>query len=251
MQTPLLPSLFTCILHYGNPALTAQVHEQLIHKLPPTEQAHICIIDNAAPEPYEGALRLKKNIFWGGALAYAVSLAQEKGYQYLWFCNNDIQFLSQGPHITKAQYRLKALQKTLAHPIGFWAPSVHISPYLSHMVQRKTYAYSIVPCIDGIAPVISLDCLAALGGLQGLGLKENTRGYGFDLWMSLQAHEKGWPVIVDHGMLIRHKYHTTASTVDGFMTQAAQDEEAFMQKRLGLKWREYIAALSSNTQHIR
>ncbi len=236
MSNPLL----TCILHYGKPALTKKVHEALLQKASSAQAEHVLVIDNAAPMPYPKALRLEKNIFWAGALNHALHLAEKGGYAYLWFCNNDITFLSSPPLMAKMQHRLQFLSQKLGKPLGVLAPSVTASPYIPHMVHQKNMDFSLVPYIDGIAPVLSVQCMQALGGLEGLGLHENARGYGLDIWLSLQAHKAGWPVLVDHSITLRHKYHTTASTVEGFMQQAAQEEENFMRARLGDNWRKKI-----------
>ncbi len=90
--------LAVCILHYGNAAMTGTLHKQFVEG----NAAHdrdIYVLDNNSPTPYPGAFeRLPGNLFWGGALAYAVDLFADRGYTHLWFCNNDIFFLSAPPY---------------------------------------------------------------------------------------------------------------------------------------------------------
>ena len=240
----LIPRVLTVVLHYGDPDLTARVHEAL---LPEAAGQEVLVLDNAAPLPYPGALRLPQNVFWGGALEKALALGQERRVDYVWFCNNDIVFLSPPPLIARMAGRVWRLSKVLRHEVGLWAPAVTASPYHPQMLHKSGLQYRLVSCMDGIAPLISLRCVQAIGGLD---MGDNARGYGLDLWLSLRAYEAGWPVVVDHQMVVRHRYHTTAATVDGFMDQAARDEDAYMRARLGDNWRQHVREKASRWSDV-
>lgn len=247
--SPAPPRLLTVVLHYGAAALTGQVVEAL---LPGAAQQHILVIDNAAPEAFSltgsaGAnvvpstaleiLRLPQNLYWGGALDYALTLARCENYSHLWFCNNDIRFTSPAPHIPRALARLHYAQKVLGQAVGVWAPAVHHNPYHPQMQKLDTAECSRVAYVDGIAPLLNLDCVEAIGGLDA---GENPRGYGLDIWLSLRAHQAGWPVIVDHSLTLKHDYHSSAKDIEGFLAQAALDEDQYLTARLGQDWRALI-----------
>lgn len=258
MQTlkPAQPRLLTVVLHYGTAALTRQVVEAL---LPGSAPHRIMVLDNAAPEafiwtgPNAGTdavaradkvpktapeiVRLPRNIYWGGALDYALALARRENYSHLWFCNNDIRFTSPAPHIPRALARLHYAQKVLGRPVGIWAPAVHHNPYHAQMQHRDTAECSRVAYMDGIAPLLNIACVEAVGGLDAA---ENLRGYGLDIWLSLRAQAAGWPLIVDHSLTLKHDYHRSAKQLEGFLQQAAADEDKYLSSRLGQDWRALI-----------
>lgn len=237
------PRLLTIVLHYGSAAMTRRLVQDLEQGAGPHQ---LLVLDNAAPEAYEGALRLPQNIFWGGALEQALNLAHEGHFSHVWFCNNDIRFMSPAPHIPRAVGRLQYAQKILGRPVGLWAPAVQRNPYHPQMVRKEQVEFSTVAYIDGIAPLLSLECMQAIGGLDAA---DNLRGYGLDLWLSLRAHRAGWPVVLDHSVCLKHDYHTTARSVDGFLEQAAADEHAYLSARLGENWREYSKTLQACLKH--
>lgn len=240
--------ILAVVLHYGGEtastalhsagsiAMTRMVEEALCAGLPATRKGEVLVLDNASFEPYPGAMRLPENIFWAGGLQKAVHLARERGFTHLWFCNNDIRFLCPPPPpalLDRVVGRLTYMQKVLGKPVGIWTPAVSSSPYHPQMIQRKNVEFSTVVCVDGIAFLLNLDCVDAVGGLD---CAANMRGYGVDIWLSLRAHTAGWPLVVDHQVPVRHKYHTTAYKVDGFMDQATAAQADYLSARLGPKW---------------
>lgn len=240
-------NILAVVLHYGDPALTRRVQSALVQK---DGEHAVLVLDNAAPAPYEGAWRLPENVFWGGALERALELARERCFPYLWFCNNDIEFLappSAPPLLDRVAGRLARMEKVCGRPVGLWAPAVTSSPYHPQMLHKPGLQYRRVACMDGIAPLMRVDCVAAVGGLDVGG---NARGYGLDLWLSLRAYEAGWPVLVDQQVVVRHRYHTTARSVNGFLEQAAQDEERYMRARLGVQWRDVVREKASRWEDV-
>jgi GT2 family glycosyltransferase len=198
------------------------------------------VLDNGAPLPYEGngtLRRLPDNLFWAGGFAAALDWAREDGATHLWFCNNDIRFISRPPHVARLIARMRRLAGKLGRMPGLYAPAVSRNPYHPQMVLRDQAAFSRVCCVDGIAPVVAMECVEALGGLDAA---DNPHGYGVDVWLSLRAHQAGWPVVVDHGLILRHEYHTTARSVPGFMSEAARREDRYLAARLGPDWRERL-----------
>ena len=227
--------MFVVVLHYGDPALTQGIVSEL-----ESRHAIVHVLDNAAPLPYEGKgmlRRLPENVFWAGGFAVALDWAREDGATHLWFCNNDIRFVSEPPHVARLIARMRRLAGKLGRPPGVYAPAVSRNPYHPQMVRRENVAFSRVCCVDGIAPVVALECVEDVGGLDAA---DNPQGYGVDVWLSLRAHQAGWPVVVDHGMILRHEYHTTARSVPGFMPEAAWNEDRYLRSRLGPDWRESL-----------
>lgn len=239
-------SLLAVVLHYGDPMLTRVVHETLLRD---AVDGAVLVMDNAAPQPYAGALRLPENVFWGGALEYALELAREQGHTHLWFCNNDITLAvpPTTPLLAVAAGRLARLETRLGKPVGIWAPAVTSNPYHPQMIRKEGVQYRLAACVDGIAPILNLDCVAAVGGLD---VADNKRGYGLDLWLSLRAYAAGWPVVVDHGIVVRHRYHATARRVEGFLDQAARDEDKYMTDRMGPDWRNKLREHASRWSDV-
>ncbi|MBZ2171841.1 hypothetical protein [Nitratidesulfovibrio sp. SRB-5] len=242
------PVIATVILHYGDPALAANLADTL-RRADPDHAERVLVLDNAAPRPAMGAWRrLPDNLFWGGALAYCMDAARDMGCTHLWFLNNDISFETRPPLVARAALRMARMGAALAarglggpeSKVGVYAPAVDRNPYHPQMVRDARLQYRRVALVDGIAPIIDLDCAREVGGAD---CAANPRGYGVDVWLSLRAHRAGWPVVVDHQLVVRHRYHTTARSVDGFMDAAARAEHDYMTRRLGPAWRDEVALL--------
>lgn len=227
--------LAVIILHYGKPSLTARLHDQLRATDPDWDD--LFVLDNGAPEPYPNAwTRLPENLYWAGALAYAVHRCEEEGFTHLWFLNNDIFFQSRPPVIKTAWFRLQRLEKSLER-VGVYSPSTPSNPYHPQMVQEPYQQYRTVSYVDGIAPLFNLECLRDIGGVDYEG---NQYGYGVDVALTLNAHRAHWPVVVDHQVCLKHVYHSTARTIDGFLEKAARAEDAYMRRMLGPDWRQIL-----------
>lgn len=245
------PVIATVILHYGDPVLAANLADSL-RRADPDHAERVLVLDNAAPRPAINAWRrLSDNLFWGGALAYCLDAARDMGCTHLWFLNNDISFETRPPLAARAALRMARMGAALAARglggpsgkegrVGVYAPAVDRNPYHPQMVRDARIQYRRVALVDGIAPLIDLDCAREVGGAD---CADNPRGYGVDVWLSLRAHRAGWPVVVDHQLVVRHRYHTTARSVDGFMDAAARAEHEYMTRRLGPAWRDEVARL--------
>jgi len=236
--------LAVCILHYGKEDLTARLHRQFLDA-DPGEAGNVFVLDNASPEAYPHAwTRLPENRFWGGAFAWALDAFGAMGYTHLWFCNNDVVFVSNPPYISRAKTRMRRLEKQGG--AGLYSPSATSNPYHRQMACRQDAECRKAMYIDGIAPIVALECVKDVGGLD---LGENPYGYGVDVWLSYRAAKAGWGVWVDHALVLRHKYHAAAREQTGFMAVAAKAEKAYMTKRLGPAWRETLAAMQT-TQEV-
>ena len=228
--------LAVCILHYGESALTARLHGQFLEADPDSRQ-DMYVLDNAAPESYPDSwTRLPENLFWGGAFAWALDRFEAEGYTHLWFCNNDMIFVSEPPYISRAAARLQQLERQ--GRVGLYSPSATRNPYHAQMIRVPGAACRRAMYIDGIAPLVSLACVKAIGGLD---IADNPYGYGADVWLSLRAARAGWGVWVDHALVLRHKYHAAAGRENGFFALAAAAEDAYMAERLGPDWRNTLA----------
>ncbi|TVM18406.1 hypothetical protein DPQ33_06570 [Oceanidesulfovibrio indonesiensis] len=229
------------VLHYGDPALTARLHRQLLAADPEWSE-RIFVLDNAAPQPYPGAwLRLDANIYWAGALEYVVDTFAAQGVRKLWFLNNDVLFVSDPSYIGRALARLKRLEKS-GTPVGCWAPAVRSNPYHPQMVVNPHMQVSEVALVDGIAPLLDLQAVAAAGGVDCL---NNPYGYGVDLVLSRRIAEAGFRLVVDQQIVIRHTYHATARTVDGFMDKAARAEANYLASHLGPRYQDELTRWKS------
>jgi GT2 family glycosyltransferase len=234
------PVLGVVILHYGDPDLTARIHNQLL-AADPLWASQIMVLDNASPTPYPRAgFRLPENIYWGGALEWALSWAAKRDCTHLWFLNNDIYFVSRPPHIERAWKRVSRLNRKHGR-LGIYAPAVERNRYHPQMEADSRAQYRLVQVADGIAPMFDLDCVREVG----LDIMDNPFGYGVDLALSMNAHKAGWPVVVDHQVRIRHIYHSTARRVEGFLDIAARAQDAYMAAKLGPDWRSAVEAAQS------
>ncbi len=243
MAMPLNASdIATVVLHYGEPSMTEGLVRDLLAGEP---DAPIWVLDNHAPEPYPSAApgfweRLTENIFWAGALEHALRRAREAGHSHLWFLNNDIRFVTPGPHVARAAARLGYFSRQCGRPVGVYSPCAQRNPYHAQMVAREGIEGAAVAYVDGIALLLDLDCVEAVGGPD---CADNPIGYGVEIWLSLRAHRAGRPVVVDYKTVLKHSYHTNAARQKGFLARAAEQERGFMEKRLGPDWREQLAVL--------
>lgn len=237
------PHLAAVILHYGDPGLTDRVRRQLL-AADPDRGADVLVLDNHAPQPWTGPnlwRRAEANGYWAGALAWAArELAAS--HTHLWFLNNDIRFDTGGPLLARAEARLARIAAREGR-VGVWSPAARANPYHPQMVADEGLQYRRVRCVDGIAPCFDLACLRELGGVD---VGENPYGYGVDVWTSLAADRAGWAVVVDHGVVIRHAYHTTARRVEGFLARAAAAEDRYLAARLGPDWRAELDRLKAD-----
>jgi len=232
-------SLAVVILHYGPVARTAALHKQLLAS-DPDWAGHILVLDNAAPEPYPDAWRRTgENLYWAGALCYALRACAELGHTHLWFLNNDLLFDSPAPHIARAWGRLAHMEKSLGR-VGVYTPAALANPYHAQMVRRPGSQWHAAAYADGIAPLLGIACVDEIGGVD---CADNALGYGVDVWLSLRAHRAGWAVVVDDQVVIRHRYHSTARETEGFLARAAAAEEPYMAARLGPDWRPRLKSL--------
>ncbi|WP_333473520.1 glycosyltransferase family 2 protein [Desulfovibrio subterraneus] len=234
------------ILHYGKTSLTRRLHAQLLQSDPALAE-QVFVLDNCAPEQYPDAwLRTDENLYWAGALQLALQKMDAAGYTHVWFLNNDVLFASTPPFIKRAEGRLKRLNTVLgSRGVGVYAPAVLSNPYHPQMVRKEGMQYRTVTYVDGIAPLISVDCWRELGGVDSAG---NPYGYGVDVWFSLCAHEAGWHVVVDHEVAVKHIYHSTAREISGFMQTAALAEQSYLAARLGVDYKTRMDSLKQDWQ---
>lgn len=233
-------NLYTVILHYGPASRTKCLHEQVLDS-DPARRDRILVFDNASPEPYDQAwMRAEENLYWAGALERVMGILAGKGASHVWFLNNDVTFVSKPPLIERACLRLARAER-LAGPVGVYSPAVTANPYHSQMVERPGGQFRLVRYVDGIAPLVSVDFWRRAGGIDFAG---NPYGYGVDAWFSSRAQEAGFSCVVDHQVVIRHRYHSTAREVDGFLARAAQAEAGYLSARLGPDYREQMKLMS-------
>lgn len=230
--------LAAVILHYGRADQTRRLHGQLLES-DPDYADRLYVLDNHALEPYPGAwLRTEENLYWAGAFDLAARRMEKEGASHLWFMNNDIFFLSKPPHLAKAWARLRKLEQTVGR-VGMYAPAVDKSPYHPQMIADSRFQYRLASVMDGVAPLVSLECMNEVGGLD---FSDNPRGYGVDMALSLRMKAAGWALVVDHQVVVRHAYHSAAKKEPGFLDQAAREEAAYLEKRLGPDFRDITAA---------
>jgi len=239
-------NVYTVILHYGPASRTKRLHEQLL-KSDPAQGERILVFDNASPAPYEGAwLRAEENLYWAGALERVMGILAGQGASHVWFLNNDVFFVSKAPLIERACQRLVRAER-LAGPVGVYSPAVTINPYHRQMVERPGGQYRQVRYVDGIAPLVSVEFWRRAGGVDFAG---NQYGYGVDVWFSSRARELGFACVVDHQLVIRHRYHSTAKEVDGFLVRAATAERSYLSERFGPDYREVLKQMSGDFREM-
>lgn len=247
-MTRTLPRIAAVLLHYGDPRLTRRLHEQLLPEAQSTDTP-VLVLDNAAPEPYPDAwVRLTENRYWAGAFDYAVRAVRDMGRTHVWFCNNDMVFTSRPPHLGYALGRLAQLEAAPGRRVGLYSPAFAASPYHPQMVARPGGDWRLVRVMDGVAPLVSLDALEAVGGLDAAG---NPRGYGVDIWLAARLHDAGYALVVDDRLVLRHRHHTAARAVPGFLDAAAQAECAYLTARLGPDYRACVAAWQAESAPAR
>lgn len=227
----------TIILHYGSPELTAGLFA-LLRTANPAQP--IRVFDNAAPLAFPHAWhRAESNLYWAGALETCMNLVEHEGFTHLWFLNNDVHF-PDPPHLPAILGRLARLDRRLEHPVGLWSPAVAVNPYHPQMrPSGQAGCLRRVHLLDGPAPLLRLEAVRKAGGLDAA---DNPYGYGVDMWLSWRVAAQGWPVLVDQDMVMRHRAHSTAKTVEGFFDCAAQAEDAFCRARFGPEWRKRLEA---------
>ena len=241
-MTPSTAGIMTVVLHYGDPAMTEGLVRAMLADEP---DARVQVLDNHAPKPYSPAApgfweRLPENVFWAGGLEHALRRARESGHSHLWFLNNDIRFLTPGPQVARAAARLAYFSRICGRAVGIYSPCAQRNPYHAQMVVREGVEGAVVAYVDGIAPLLDLECVAAVGGLD---CADNPIGYGVETWLGLRARQAGWPVAVDYKTVLKHSYHASAAREEGFLRRAAEHERVFMEKRLGPDWREQLTVL--------
>jgi hypothetical protein len=239
-------NLYTVILHYGSVARTERLHRQLLAG-DPSLAGKILVFDNHSPYIYENAWRrAQRNLYWAGALEQVMGILADKGASHVWFLNNDAFFVSKPPYLERACLRLMRAERLIG-PVGVYSPAVTANPYHPQMVERPGGQFRQVRYLDGIAPLISVDFWRRAGGIDFTG---NPYGYGVDVWFSSRAGDFDLACVVDHQVVIRHQYHSTAREMDGFMEQAAEAERFFLTDRFGPGYRSLVATMAGDFRDI-
>lgn len=234
--------LVTVILHYGPVERTAPLHRQLLAADP---EEDIRVFDNAASEAYPGAwARAESNLFWAGAFEHVMWTLAEQGASHVWFLNNDLRFVSKAPLIGRARIRLGRAER-LEGPAGVYSPAATSNPYHPQMVERPDWQFSLVRYVDGIAPLVSVEYWRRAGGID---FGANPFGYGVDIWFSSRARDHGFSCVVDHQLVVRHAYHSSAREEDGFLARAAEAESAYLSDRMGLGYKDAVSAMASEVR---
>lgn len=239
-------NLYTVILHYGSVERTSVLHEQLLES-DPAQRDKILVFDNASHSPYESAWkRAEENLYWAGAFEHIMGILEGQGASHVWFLNNDATFVSKAPIIERACLRLVRVER-LVGSVGVYSPAVTANPYHAQMVERPGGQFRQVRYVDGIAPLVSVEFWKRVGGLD---FKGNPYGYGVDVWFSSRAQELGFACVVDHQVVIRHKYHSTAREVTGFMERAAEAEMSYLSERFGSDYRQHLKLMAGDFREI-
>ncbi len=234
--------LATVILHYGDVSMTQRLYRQLAGL-----NEHVFVFDNNAPQPFIPSWkRSPTNLYWTGAFSACVKEMQEQGFSHLWFLNNDILFTDPTQLFDRVATRHQWITRKVGK-IGIYSPAVTHNPYHAQMICRKDTQFARVAYIDGIAPLVSLAYWQETGGLDA---EDNVYGYGVDVWLSLRAGQSGWNVIVDHQVVVRHTYHSTASKVDGYLQEAGKAEHLYLTKRMGSNYRKQLEKMAQEVQYF-
>ena len=235
-------NVYAVILHYGSVERTRRLHEQLL-KSDPACREKILVFDNASPSSYEPAWRrAAENLYWAGAFEHVMGVLADQGATHVWFLNNDVTFVCKAPIIERACLRLARAER-LVGSVGVYSPAVTANPYHPQMVELAGGQFRQVCYVDGIAPLVSIEYWKQVGGID---YKGNPYGYGVDVWFSSRAEELGFACVVDHQVVIRHSYHSTAREVEGFLTRAAEAERAYLTARLGAGFKQALARLAED-----
>jgi GT2 family glycosyltransferase len=165
-----------------------------------------------------------------------------QGASHVWFLNNDALFVSKPPLIDRVLQRLARAERLIG-PVGVYSPAVTANPYHPQMVELTGGQFRRVRYVDGIAPLVAVDFWRRAGGIDYDG---NPFGYGVDVWFSSRARELGFACVVDHQVVIRHSYHSTAREVEGFLTRAAEAERTYLTARLGAGFKQALARLAED-----
>lgn len=239
-------NLFTVILHYGAVERTMRLHRQLLAS-DPAERDRILVFDNCAAQPYPQAwIRSERNIYWAGAFVSVVETLAARGASHVWFLNNDVVFMTKPPIIARARERLARAERLLG-PVGVYSPAVTGNPYHPQMVELAGGQFRQTRYVDGIAPLVSLEFWRRGGGLDHDG---NPYGYGVDVWFSSRSGAFGFSCVVDHQVVIRHRYHSTAREIDGFLEKAAAAEKAYLTRRLGHDYRAVMERMAADYREL-
>lgn len=239
-------NLFAVILHYGAVERTMRLHRQLLAS-DPGERDSVLVFDNCAAQPYPQAwIRSDRNLYWAGAFESVVETLAARGATHVWFLNNDLEFMTRPPVIGRARERLARAERLLG-PVGVYSPAVTTNPYHPQMVELRGGQFRQTRYVDGIAPLVSLEFWRKAGGLDHEG---NPYGYGVDVWFSSRSEEFGFSCVVDHQVVVRHRYHSTAREIDGFLEKAAAAEKAYLTRRLGHDYRAVMERMAADYREL-
>jgi hypothetical protein len=56
--------------------------------------------------------------------------------------------------------------------------------------------------------------------------------------------------MVDHRIVLRHIYHSTAGCIEGYLDTAAAAEDRYLKKRMGGDYREQIREMAQDSRII-
>lgn len=238
-------NIFVVILHYGPVEQTRRLHEQLLTSDTALKEK-ILVFDNASPISYPDPwLRAETNFYWAGALERVMEILSDQGASHVWFMNNDIFFTSRPPYLERATARLRRAEKLIGQ-VGVYAPAVTTNPYHPQMIVNPKGQFREIRYVDGIAPLLSVEFWKQAG----LDYAGNPYGYGVDVWFSSQARAFGFACVLDHQLVIRHRYHSTARNVKGFLATAAAAEETYLAQRFGPAYRDTMTRMATEMREF-
>jgi hypothetical protein len=229
----------TIVLNHNLPDYTNWVYYSLKKFM--NDSMDLMVMDNGSkPDliPKYAQIRLKKNIYWGGALNVAFQMVLDNpGYDSLLFLNNDIEFT---PDIFFDQLRTSLFKYDLA----IATPCIAGKPQPWRQMQNWGHQEPrIVNWIDNQAPMIHRKLIEAIGQFpEALQI-----GWGQELICSEVCRDRNWKIaVLDYLSIIHYGKQTL------LQNKLFVEDENEQQTDQAVSWEAYKAgAMKTRDDYFR
>jgi GT2 family glycosyltransferase len=203
------PSVWTVVVHYGDPAVTDRVLERLAHSTAPMA---IVVVDNAGTFKAPAGvryIRLATNLGFAGGANAGARLALSEGAAHVWFLNNDAE-----PEPDALEKLLETVRSCRAACI---VGSLEVDPRDPEPGNLEAYLLPGLPAtlratvrvahgsrasvdfLSGFSMLVSRSAFEALGFFD-----ETYFHYCEDVDLCLRARQRGVDVVLDATAPLRH-----------------------------------------------
>jgi len=183
------------------------------------------------------------NLRMTGGWNYIVKKHRSESIDWLWLCTNDFEITGGVPSPDFFHHRLK-------NDVGWWHPAVErIQGYAYPWMFYQGIGLRDVRMTDSICPALNINLIWQMIGPQAnvpVFDPELYRGWGIDYDTCYQARRRGYRVVIDDNITVKHEASKTYSSgvapesVEEFYKSAYSEMNKRLTEKYGANWHKRI-----------